>query len=176
MNELQFWTIIDNAQSHADPLASIKSELSRLERSDIIRFHEILAQKIAGACTFPLLAANFVIESYVSDDGFRAFRAWLVAQGSAKYNCAIADPESIADWLDKNAVDEIDGDVMEFIACEAYDEKYGSYQELLKRARIESDPPLIEDWPPNKSEYQKKFPKLVAKFWNKDRIRELHPD
>jgi hypothetical protein len=176
MQESDFWRIVDDASREGDPYEGIKSRLCDLSRQEILSFHHIFTKALAAACSFPLLAANFAIASYVSDDGFREFRAWLISQGSDKFGRALIDPESIADWLDKDCVDGIDGAPMLAVAQDAYIETYGDDDDFLQRATFEPDPRIVQDWPENKAEYRRKWPKLVAKYWNAERIREMHSD
>ena len=175
MQEQEFWNIIDNVQEE-DLYKHIKLVLGSMSRDEIVSFQNILIKKVAAACTFPLLEANFVIASYVSDDGFRDFRAWLVSQGAEKFGKAVIDPESIADWLDTSAVDEIDGGPLLSVAQDAYGETYGDEDEFSQNVRFEQDPKIVQEWPNNKAEYRSKYPKLVAKYWNDERIREMHSD
>ena len=42
-------------------------------------------------------AASLMCENGCSDEGFIAFRAWLIAQGKEVYLAALADPDSLAD-------------------------------------------------------------------------------
>ena len=173
MDDETFWRIIEDSMGSGSE--AIKAKLCSLSRDDILEFHHTLTRMVAAACTFPLLAANFAIESYVSDEGFREFRAWLVSQGRGKYYSALKDPESIADWLEKDAVDEIDGAAMLLSAEDAYTEKYGDMK-VFETAASEPDPDIIQDWPDDKKEYRKRWPKLVDKFWDADRINDMHSD
>lgn len=172
MNEEKFWEYIDEGQVEGELYSYLFTTLNQLDQKEILEFHTSLTVQLAKACTFPLLAANFTIESYVSDDGFKSFRAWLISQGSAKYKAAIDDPETIADWLDKDSVDEIDGDDLLSVVQDVYEEKYGD--DFLDLAVSEPEPDIDMDWPDNKREYRAKWPKLVDKFWDDDRIREMH--
>ena len=175
MQTLAFWSIIDNSRHFADPYDGIKSALCDLTREEILSFDHILSENIAEACTFPLLAANFAIASYVSDESFREFRAWLISRGFEKFTKALVDIESIAEWLSKEAVDGIGGASMLAVAQDAYVEKYGD-DDFLERVKFVPDPVIIQDWPEDKTEYRRRWPKLVDKFWNAKRIHELHAD
>lgn len=174
MKEEIFWKIIDQSASSSDQYESLRLKLNELGREDLVGFQNQLNEKVAQACKFPLLEANFTISSYVSDDGFREFRAWLVAQGSQKFFNALADPETIADWLNRDDVDNLDGDLILSVAQEAYEGKFED--DFLDKVKFERDPQITQDWPENKKEYREKWPKLVEKFWNDDRIREMHTD
>lgn len=176
MNEKQFWKHIEQASNNKDYYDHLKSTLCGLSLDEIISFKNILLQKLVEAYAFPLLAANFVISSYVSDDGFKEFRAWLVSKGSIKFLNAINDPETIADWLDKDEVDEIEGEELLYIADEAYMEIGGNEDEFYNKVSHPSEPDISMKWPENKSEFQRQYPKLVAKLWNQKHIQDLHSD
>lgn len=176
MNDSQFWKYIDQALGSDNFVDNLKRMLCDLGADEVISFKNILLQKLVDAYVFPLLAANFVISSYVSDDGFKAFRAWLVSKGKSTFEKAINNPESIADWLGKDEVDEIDGEEFLFLADEAYAELGGDEDDFYKKVHFPSDPDISMTWPDNKAEYQRQYPKLVAKFWNQQRIQDLHSD
>ena len=168
MNEEKFWEIIKGGE-----IEIIRSGLSCLNEGEILAFHHLLTKMISKACNFPLLAANFTIESYVSDDGFREFRAWLISQGEDRFYRAIKDPESITEWLDKDEIDEIDGEPMLWVAEEVYTDICGN-DDFYEKVVIVSDPEIEQDWPDDKNAYRNKWPKLVDKYWNAERINEMH--
>jgi hypothetical protein len=176
MHEQEFWNIIADAQQEEYPCECIKCVLVGMSRDEIVSFHDILSKKVASACTIPLLEASFVIASYVSDDGFRDFRAWLISQGAEKFGKAVIDPESIADWLDESVVDQIDGGWMLSVARDAYVQADGEEEEFFQKVSPEPDPKMVQEWPKNKAEYRSKYPQLVEKYWNDERIREMHRD
>lgn len=174
MNETQFWKCIDQASDGSDFADNLRTVLCNLDLDEIISFKNILLQKLVDAYVFPLLAANFVISSYVSDDGFQEFRAWLVSKGNLTFHSAIDNPETIADWLDKEDVDEIEGNEILYIADEAYVELGGEEDEFYRKINFPPEPNIDMTWPENKSEFQRQYPKLVAKFWNQQRVKDLH--
>lgn len=176
MNESQFWKYIDQASDGENIVDDLKKLLCDLGSEEIISFKNILLQKLVDAYVFPLLAANFVISSYVSDDGFKAFRAWLVSKGQSNFQQAIGNPEIIADWLEQEEVDEIESEEFLFLADEAYAELGGDENEFYQKVDFPSDPDISMTWPENKAEYQHQYPKLVEKFWNQQRIEEMHSD
>lgn len=168
MNEELFWKIIE--ESRKDGLEKIGERLSDMTKSDILEFHEFLAALLVKAYVFPILAANFVIESYVSDQGFRTFRAWLVLQGRKSFFDAISDSESIADWLNEDAIDGIEeGDYLLSIA----EDTYGA-DDFHQIVMTIPDPILNQEWPDSKQKYLQNWPKLVSKFWNQKLIDEMH--
>ena len=149
--------------------------LKGLPADDIIAFENIFRRKLVTAYTFPLLMANFVIQSYVSDDVFEDFRAWLVTQGRERFELALANPESICDWLNRENVDDIDGETMLLLSQTAY-EQYGDEDEFFSRIEYLPEPEIKQDWPEDKAGFRNKYPRLVDQFWNQERIRELHSD
>lgn len=175
MTEDRFWKMIEDAHDSGDAIAYLSATLMASSRHEIISFNDILSQKIADAATFPILAGNFVIMSYVSDDTFRDFRAWLVYQGRGRYAAAIKDPETIADWLEYDEVDDIDGESMLMLAHKSY-HAHGSDKEFHDQILYVPDPKMDVTWPENKTEYRERFPRLVDKYWNQERIKELHSD
>lgn len=176
MNETQFWKCIDQALGGDNFSDDLRNVLSNMGLDEVISFKNIFLQKLVDAYVFPLLAANFVISSYVSDDGFKDFRAWLVSKGKLNFQQAIDDPETIADWLDKEEVDEIEDNGILSIADEVYAELGGEEDDFYKKISFPSEPDINMPWPENKSEFQRQYPKLVAKYWNQQRIQELHSD
>ncbi len=172
MDENQFWKIIESSVETNRPYRHLSEELGKLSREDILLFHYIFTKKLSEACTFPLLAANFVISSYVSDDGFKEFRSWLVGQGRNRFENAVANPETITDWLDKKDIDEIDGNTLLSVAHDVYEELYED--DFLDKVKFEREPELVQDWPSSKADYRNKWRRLVDKFWNQERIREMH--
>src|SRR5687768_2366359 len=122
MNEQQFWNIIDLHLSNDESYENFKDNLCQLGKDEIISFKRILMEKLVQSYTFPLLAANFIISSYVSDDGFKEFRAWLISKGESKFLNAVRDPETIASWLKKDDANELDGEFMLVVTDKAYEE------------------------------------------------------
>lgn len=173
MKEDRFWKLIDEARQEDDFIIALTAALEDLPADDIIGFKNTLQRKLVDAHTFPVLAANFIVQSYVSDDVFESFRAWLVSHGRERFEAAVSDPESICDWLERGEVDAIDGDSMLLVAQRAYEE-YGDDEEFFARIVYPRAPKLKLDWPENAEGYQQRWPRLVDKFWNLERIRELH--
>lgn len=175
MNEDRFWELIENSQVSDDPYEHLTESLRAAPADDIVAYQNILREKIAEACTFPILAANFVIQSYVSDDVFEDFRAWLVSKGRERFENAVSNPETIASWLERDEVDDIDGATMLLLAETAFAE-YWDEDQFFERIEYPSGPNIEEDWPDTKAEYRERYPALVDKFWNQERISELHAD
>src|SRR5688572_17566457 len=110
MSREEFWRLVEASRKQVDQYGWLRKQLRRLSKEAITGFQVNLRGLMIEACSFPLLAANFVIQSYVSDDVFEDFRAWLVSQGKRRFKAAISNPETIAGWLRREEVDEIDGE------------------------------------------------------------------
>jgi len=176
MDKNDFWRCIDQTLNSENSYHELKHYLCERSLDEIVCFKNILLGKLFEAYTFPLLAANLVISSYVSDDGFESFRGWLISRGSNKFLNAINDPETIADWLDESDVNDVDtGEDFLCIADEAYIQVGGNDEDFYKKLTFPSEPEISMCWPENKLGYQKQYPKLVAKFWNQEQIEDLHP-
>jgi hypothetical protein len=96
-----FWKIIEEAgRSRATPKAHEKSlavQLRKLSQNDLIAFEVAFRTYLNNAYSWDLWGAAYIIHGGASDDGFEYFRRWLVAQGRAVYEAALANPDSLAD-------------------------------------------------------------------------------
>ena len=175
MTEDRFWQLIKDARHGDDFYATLRETLTNESADDIISFQNILRRKLVDAYTFPVLMANFVIQSYVSDDVFEDFRAWLVTQGRERFESALTNPDSICDWFVRDDVDGIDGETMLLICQNAY-EQYGDEDEFFEHLHYPPEPTVNQDWPDDKDGFRDQCPRLVDNFWNQERIKELHSD
>lgn len=104
MDENTFWSIIDSAVSHNKAESDyqydqLKNRLRQMNPEEIVGFDRAMQQAIDKAYTVKLWGAAYLINGGCSDDGFVYFRGWLIAQGSTLYKQALADPDSLADYL-----------------------------------------------------------------------------
>ncbi len=167
MNENEFWIMIEQSRSASVQHKFLIEALSQLSPDDIISFQVILRAKMAEAYKPDLLEANFLIRNYVSDDEFEEFRAWLIANGRERFEAAMTNVETIADWLSPAATDNINGVMMLLVAQEAY-QKYGGEEvfsdELYKHPDFIFDPEIDHEWPPSKDALRQKYPRLFNAF------------
>ena len=121
----RFWGFVAQARQVAtEPyeIAKRTSELlARRTPEEIIGAHQTLWTLMAASYRTDLWGAAHLINDGASDDGFEAFRGWLITQGRDVFNRAVADPDSLADHP---AVIERDDDLecedMLDVAGEAY--------------------------------------------------------
>ena len=94
----RFWQIID-ATVGPDmdaQLQKLGDTLVTLTREELLAFDADFWRASLAAYRWDLWGAAYVINGGCSDDGFIDFRSWLIAQGKAVYDAALAEPESLA--------------------------------------------------------------------------------
>lgn len=179
MDEASFWELVDRSVELCEPGSDgqykwLSEQLKVLPVEEIIQFENRLNELKAKCCTFPVLAANFIMQSYVSDDVFEDFRLWLISNGKARFYAALGNPDSIADFCDvEDPVVEINGEGLLYVAGRAYREKTGN-DDFVDRAESVPDPDIDEEWPDKKEGFEELMPKLYRKFWNQERVDEMH--
>src|SRR5690606_24866072 len=80
------------------------------------------------AYRWDLWGAAWVLLDGASDDAFDFFRCWLIGQGREVFEGALHDPDALADLLDDDFDEEVDGDGEElgYAADEAYEQLTGT--------------------------------------------------
>ncbi|MDO3684988.1 DUF4240 domain-containing protein [Micromonospora sp. C28ISP2-4] len=107
MDRETFWEIVERARlaagretvtaEGADAVARhLVAELSVLNPAAIVGFEQAYDDVTAEGWRWDLWAAAYLMRGGCSDDGFDYFRGWLVAQGRAVWERAVADPDSLA--------------------------------------------------------------------------------
>ncbi|MFD8632084.1 DUF4240 domain-containing protein [Streptomyces sp. NPDC059533] len=109
MDKQTFWKLIDSAreqaQSGSESRSGSESEevseraaelLAGLPPAEIAEAQQVLWDLLSESYRAPLWAAAYVINGGCSDDGFDYFRGWLLTQGQAAFEAALADPDSLA--------------------------------------------------------------------------------
>ncbi|WP_283131151.1 DUF4240 domain-containing protein [Enterovibrio norvegicus] len=174
MKENEFWGIIDRSNDQDDFEKEILEYLCTLSTNSIIQFQNEFLSVMSCAHQFRLLEANFIISSYVSDDVFYSFRAWLISKGSEKYSKALEDPETIAEWLKTDEVENIYYSKISQLAETAFLANGENADNFFESIIYPEDPRMVIKWPESKEEFRRKYPKLVSKYWNQKLINELH--
>ncbi|MFB7463637.1 DUF4240 domain-containing protein [Streptomyces sp. NPDC056224] len=99
MDKQTFWKLIDTARAEAadgQVAEHTAGLLARLPEAEIAAAQQVLWDLLAESYRSPLWAAAYVINGGCSDDGFDYFRGWLLTQGEAAFEAALADPDSLA--------------------------------------------------------------------------------
>lgn len=110
MTQDQFWAIIDKAATeHPTDLdarnSAMEYRLHTLAPGDWKSFGIVYDTLDRAAFTWHLWGAAYQINGGCSDDGFDYFRAWLISQGRATYEAALANPDTLADHVASDAED-----------------------------------------------------------------------
>lgn len=168
----EFWQLIDDAiQAEPDDgekrVQWLVDKVATYSIPDIDRYGEIFRRYHNQTYRNDLWAAGYVINNGCSDDGFKDFRAWLIAQGKAVYEDALLDPETLVD-VASLIIDEYEyyGDAslesMNYVESYAYRKKTGkefpSFHGIYQPAQLQG-----EDW--DEETVDQLYPKLAAKFW-----------
>ncbi|GAA3207404.1 DUF4240 domain-containing protein [Dactylosporangium siamense] len=183
MDADEFWALIEASAGDGDGQdereAWLSRRLRRVPRADLLDFVQHLAATREPANTYRLWhAADLLCGGYCSTDGFHYFQMWLVGNGRAVYDAAIADPDSLAaapqvaplaaeperyypGWESLEYVarrvglerDDIDGDVRDVVTAE-------------RQVRLRFDPkPEDLDWRDlDEAAVARAYPRLWALF------------
>lgn len=181
MNEAIFWEIIAKSRAAINTnfetqCVSITELLMEYSEEDIVAFEHILRQQIERANTWNMMAASFVVCSFISDDTYEDFRAWVVGQGQENFEKILRNPNHICTLIKPGQVKEMGGEHLLFSAINAYLEKIDSDDEndeiaFYDKIPLVEEKVIIQKWPESKNEYRKLFPQLFDMFWNEDRIK-----
>jgi hypothetical protein len=164
MNEAEFWRIIETANyssagdgyKQADLLVEY---LSQLSEGEILDFDYIFNKLHDEAYDYNLWAAAYIIGGGCSDDGFTDFRAWLIAQGQEVYEKALAEPESLADYVESGQDAELE--VLNYVSQKAYELKTGTW-EMPRKVWVGRREPKGQMF--KEENLPEMYPKLEAKF------------
>jgi hypothetical protein len=161
MTEQACWTIIERARAGSEDEERIAERVLELLRSasleDIEAFERGRARLMERSYNYALWGAAYLINGGCSDDGFDYFRGWLLTQGRAVFEAALADPDSLVDVAEQDQECE---DIL-YVGYRAYEEKAGAEIEGVNMDY--SDPGESWDFDDDE-EMQRRYPKLWAKF------------
>jgi hypothetical protein len=179
MNEEDFWNIIAASLEHTQAGTEeqynwIRQKLTTLTVEEIIEFENQLNQLKIKTCTFPLLIANFIIQSYVSDDVFEDFRLWLIANGKDHFYAALENPDNIAEFCHvDDPIEDIQGQGLYFVAKEVYQEKT-QRDDFIEQTKLLHEPEIEMNWPESSKAFQMLMPRLYKAYWSPGRIKAFH--
>jgi hypothetical protein len=168
----EFWAVIDRATadrpgSPADVAKRAVADLGARDPEEIVAWGRHLDKVMAASYREDLWAAAYLINGGCSDDGFDAFRGWLIAHGRTVVAGAVRDPDSLADLpavraAAQNGAEFAAEDVLH-IADEAYQQATGS--ELPPPAQPVTKPELADFWDfDDEDEMRRRLPRLSALF------------
>ena len=163
MDRNAFWKIIDDAREATGDIEQVPdevvSQLCKLPIEEIISFKQHQLDLEAESYRWDLWAVAYIINGGCSDDGFDYFRAWLLANGRARFEAAMQQPEVIGDWTDGDA----DLEDMLAVAYDAYrrvGDQDSPFESTVDRRPAE---PVGEAW--DEDDLESLYPRLCEKFW-----------
>lgn len=178
MTENTFWKIIDHSLRLNPPGSDgqyqvIADSLAQLTPEELIAFENQLTLQKTRAFCFPVLMANFILQSYINDDIFEDFRLWLISFGRQKFEAILDNADALAEFSNiKDPIEDITGEGLVFAAREAYEAKTGK-DDFLKKVTTATEPDTDYSWPESIAQLEAMLPKLFRKYWDKNRIYEL---
>ena len=167
-----FWAVIarataDRPGSPAEVAERAIADLAARDPEEIVAWGRHLDKVMVASGTQDLWAAAYLINGGCSDEGFDAFRGWLIAHGREAVARSVRSPDSLADLSAVRAAAE-SGAVFEAeevlaIAAGAYATATGS--ELPADDRPVTRPESADLWDfDNDEEMQRRLPRLSALF------------
>jgi Protein of unknown function (DUF4240) len=96
----EFWSVVDRARSGEDPAAVVEAvvvQLAARPAPAIEGFDRHLRRVLDASYREDLWGAAYLINGGCSDEGFDAFRGWLMTQGRTIFARGVAEPDSLAE-------------------------------------------------------------------------------
>lgn len=161
MNEDKFWALIAASKSQAsEPEEQAEAVVELLQKEspeNIITFDELFETQLIEAYTWEVWGAAYIVNGGCSDDGFEYFRCWLIGQGKEIFEKVVANPDSIAEFVEAANYENED---LLYAASDAYEALTG--KELPPRKIKYPAEPSGYDW--QEDELPKLFPNTAKKF------------
>lgn len=184
MDREQFWALVEVAKAASggdckQQAAQLVAALRQRSVSEVLDYDHIHSWLMAQSYRLALWGAAHLINGGCSNDGFDYFRGWLLGQGHAVWQAALADPDSLASHPQVRArasqrerFDTLDCEAMWGVAWEAYEALTG--QELTGQVADRHPWPAElqeDDWDPGEdwdfddaAEVRRRYPRLWALY------------
>jgi hypothetical protein len=162
MNELEFWSIVQEAHDQSEGDMDKKCELiadllGKLPGEEAIAFSQFFDAMMDRAYAWPLWGAAYVINGGCGDDSFTDFRASLISRGQQAFESALADPDA----MPANEYDE-DSWFYEGYQYAIDDGVETAAGRIVDRIVPHPDTPSGEAW--NEEDVYELYPRLSAAF------------
>lgn len=129
MKPERFWSIIDNTLAHLDdPPAqceALAGALKKLSTADIEAFELRFGELMQEAYTWDLWAAAYILHGGCEEDGFDAFRQWLISRGQDYFETMSDNPETLARGTLPTVEDVCQFEDFSHVASRVWHEKKG---------------------------------------------------
>ena len=161
MDDDRFWAFIGAARDAAgdeveDRVSGLEQVLLNHHPDEVAEFRRKYDEMLARSYRRDLWAAAHVMRGGCSDDGFRTFRDWLISEGEAVFEAALADPDSLADVAQD---EEFELESFGYVAAEVYEQM--TDQPLPDSRTLEPAEPVGHDWA------EEDLPALLPRLWKK---------
>ncbi|GAA1027551.1 DUF4240 domain-containing protein [Virgisporangium ochraceum] len=169
MNRDQFWEVVESARARAQDVDGMAAALVETLRgwplAELVAFHEVQEELLQrDAYRWDLWAAAYVVNGGASEDGFDYFLGWLMAQGRARWEATLADPDSLADVVDVDGGD-LDGEEMLCVAQAAAEDEEAFWAALPDKGEHLPAGPAGEHFDFQDQERMRRLlPRLTAAF------------
>lgn len=107
-----FWSVIDQARgASAGPKTpsatsgALRRVLQQYPSDQVVAFETEYERNLTALNSCELWGAGDLITGGMDADSFHYFRDWIIGKGKACFDAAKADPDSLAPFVDKRAVD-----------------------------------------------------------------------
>jgi Protein of unknown function (DUF4240) len=170
MNTNEFWALIGDAARDGgtpDTVAGrAATALAALDAGEIVAFERHLRRVLEASYKADLFGAAYLVNGGCSDEGFDAFRGWLMAQGREAFARAVGEPDSLAELpaVRRAALtgEELGSEKMLAIAAKAHRDATGlELPEEPAAKRPDTDGFWDFD---DEDEVRRRFPRLAALF------------
>lgn len=174
MDKAEFWQLLEAAKTaaHGDQTMQeqvLISSLAKREPAQIVEFECLLREYLLEADHFNIMAAQKILDGYVSDDPYLYFRCWLIGQGEQVFTEALRDADTLAAVIDAPYQDF---EELLYVATTAFEQRTGiqedesgTFPRDIARARglgyDSGSETKGNDWTENQ------LPKMLPKLWKK---------
>ncbi|WP_026879745.1 DUF4240 domain-containing protein [Hymenobacter norwichensis] len=175
MDKKEFWQLIEAAKEISKGNQALQEQalinsLAQLSPEKIIEFECILREYLIEADHFNVMAAQKILNGYVTDDSYLYFRCWLVGQGEVVFTSALRNPDALATVVQEPY---LDFEELLYVATQAYEKRTGTKEEdneatfprdIAHSRGLDYDYGSVtkgEDWTENQ------LPKMLPKLWKK---------
>ena len=162
MDDDRFWAFIGAARDAAgddveDRVSGLEQVLLNHHPDEVAAFRGKYDEMLARAYRWDLWGAACVMQGGCSDDGFRYFRDWLISEGEAVFEAALADADSLADVAQD---EEFELESFGYVAAEVYEQM--TDVPLSAAPSVEPAEPAGHGW--EEDELPALFPRLSRRF------------
>jgi hypothetical protein len=158
-----FWQLVETSRADDGDLeaqcARLVDLLAELDPEDILEFQRCFAAEVGQAYGWELWAVAEIVLGTCNDEAFDRFVGWLVAQGRAYFEAALADPARAADRIEASRRPELQA--MWTAPGLAYERRTGT-DEFYDIAHAVSIAMQGERLGPTR--VRARFPELLARF------------